>query len=201
MANAPAYPPLGFPPVRIPRMMPTIPIRRLAPDDAPAYRALMLEAYASHPDAFLSEAAERAALPLAWWAERIDPGARAASVVFGATHDGALRGVVGATLSDRAKTRHKASVFGLFVAASLRGTGTARTLMHAVLGELERRASVRVVQLTVTEGNEAALGLYRSLGFREFGREPMAMRLGDAWLAKVHLWLDLDGPFPGRDAS
>ncbi len=66
--------------------------------------------------------------------------------------------------------------------------------MGAALAELRRRAPVRVVQLTVTEGNDAALGLYRSLGFAEFGREPMAMRLGDTWLAERHLRLDLAAP-------
>jgi hypothetical protein len=49
-----------------------MPIRRLVPDDAQAYRALMLEAYERHPDAFTSTATERAALPLSWWEARLD---------------------------------------------------------------------------------------------------------------------------------
>jgi len=81
-------------------------IRRLTPADAPAYRTLMLDAYAAHPDAFLSGAAERATMPGTSWAERLDSGSDATCVVFG---------VVGAALSDRAKTRHKASIVGLFV--------------------------------------------------------------------------------------
>ena len=36
------------------------------------YRALMLEGYERHPDAFTSSAAERAAFPMAWWESRLD---------------------------------------------------------------------------------------------------------------------------------
>jgi hypothetical protein len=46
-------------------------IRRLEAADAPAYRALMLQAYDQEPDAFTSTARERAALPLDWWVSRI----------------------------------------------------------------------------------------------------------------------------------
>jgi hypothetical protein len=46
-------------------------IRPLAVFHVVAYRDLMLEAYAAHPDAFTSSAVERAALPLAWWERRL----------------------------------------------------------------------------------------------------------------------------------
>jgi len=38
-------------------------IKRLEPSNAADYRALMLEAFELHPDAFTSSHAERAALP------------------------------------------------------------------------------------------------------------------------------------------
>ena len=45
-------------------------VRRLVPEQAAEYRALMLEAYEAHADAFTSSVAERAALPLDWWQSR-----------------------------------------------------------------------------------------------------------------------------------
>jgi hypothetical protein len=62
-------------------------IRRLTPTDAPAYRALMLDAYERHPDAFTSSVAERSALPLAWWESRLKLAPLALDVVFGAFRD------------------------------------------------------------------------------------------------------------------
>jgi hypothetical protein len=49
-------------------------VRRLAPPDAAAYRALMLDGYARDPEAFTATVAERAALPLAFWQARVAPG-------------------------------------------------------------------------------------------------------------------------------
>ncbi|MGE5667380.1 MAG: GNAT family N-acetyltransferase, partial [Betaproteobacteria bacterium] len=49
-------------------------VQRLSPQHASSYRALMLEAYAAHPDAFTSTVGERAALPIAWWEARLAEG-------------------------------------------------------------------------------------------------------------------------------
>jgi hypothetical protein len=45
----------------------TTTIKRLTPEYAAAYRALMLDAYRLHPDAFTSDVSEREALPIGWW--------------------------------------------------------------------------------------------------------------------------------------
>lgn len=64
--------------------MSQITIQRLNPAHAEDYRALMLEAYERHPDAFLSSTSERAALPLSWWQKRLDNNPEAKEMVFGA---------------------------------------------------------------------------------------------------------------------
>ena len=92
-----------------------MPIARLTPSHADAYRALMLEAYALHPDAFTSTVAERCDLPLSWWAERVSEAATAKEVVFGAFVDGELAGVAGLSFEMREKARHKATLFGMVV--------------------------------------------------------------------------------------
>src|SRR5215203_1118616 len=68
-------------------------IERLTPTHAEPYRALMLEAYAQHPDAFTSSRAERAALPLSWWEARLGEGPTPPEMVFGAFIGGRLSGV------------------------------------------------------------------------------------------------------------
>lgn len=156
-------------------------VRRLAPDDAPAYRALMLAAYAQHPDAFTSSADERAALPLAWWQQRLaedaDGGDAAADRVFGVFADGVLAGAAGLSLEQRAKVRHKATLFGMVVQPTCRRAGLGRALVEAVLAHARSLAQLEQVQLTVTEGNVAAQRLYEACGFVAWGVEPRAVRL------------------------
>ena len=163
-------------------------IERLTPAHAPAYRALMLQAYALHPDAFTSSVEERAGLPLAWWQARLDDGPDARERVFGAFEGEQLAGVAGLAFETRQKARHKATLFGMYVPQGQRRHGYGRQLLDAVLACAAARPGLKLVQLTVTEGNRAALELYLRCGFVEFGLEPYAVAVGDAYVAKVHMW-------------
>ena len=167
--------------------MQPIPIRRLTPADVEVYRSLMLEAYDRHPDAFTSTAAERAPLPLSWWEKRVSPEPDADERVLGAFSDQGLVGVAGLSFDKGTKVRHKAKLFGMYVQENQRGQNLGRRLVEAVLAEARKRPGVRLVQLTVTQGNLAAEGLYRRCGFETFGIEKMAMALGDGFVGKVHM--------------
>ena len=167
-------------------------LRRLTPSDAAAHRALMLEAYERHPDAFTSSTSERARVPLSWWAERLPPGDAADSVVIGAfDDDGKLVGAAGLNIEGRIKSRHKAVLFGMYVAPEARSHGLGRLLVDSILSEARARPGLRVVQLTVTHGNDSAQALYERCGFSSFGVEPMAVFVDGRFHGKVHMWCDL----------
>lgn len=168
-------------------------MRRLTAADAVAYRLLMLDAYATHPSAFTSTAEERAAMPLRWWEQRLGADPQVSSVVFGAFDaDGVLVGAAGLSFEERQRARHKATLFGMSVASTARRGGHGRRLVLALLAHARTRAGMRLVQLTVTEGNDAAQTLYEHCGFRSFGVEPLAIAVDDRLFAKVHMWCDLE---------
>lgn len=166
-------------------------VMRLDPSHAGAYRSLMLQAYAQHPEAFSSSAAERAALPLTWWAGRVAVGDDAHERVYGAFVEGALAGVAGLRFETGEKTLHKAMLYGMYVPPAFRQHGLGRALVQAVLVGAAEHTGTLLVQLTVTEGNAPARRLYESCGFHAFGTEPMAVRVGDHFVAKVHMWREL----------
>ena len=87
----------------------------------------------------------------------------------------------------REKEAHKATLFGMYVPPTCRGQGIGAQLVQAVLDEARDR-QVLLVQLTVTRGNAAAERLYAAKGFEVFGVEPMALRLGELFWDKVHMW-------------
>ncbi|MDA7415624.1 GNAT family N-acetyltransferase [Xenophilus arseniciresistens] len=168
-------------------------VAQLVASDVPRYRELMLHAYATAPDAFTSTPEERAAEPDAWWLKRIaDPSGQ--SLVFGAFQDGRLMGTVAAEFNTRLKTRHKAKLVGMFVHESSRGLGAGAMLTRAVLAAARDRSEIRVVTLTVTEGNSPAIRLYERCGFLQFGVEPMAIATPRGDRSKVHMWLALGEP-------
>jgi RimJ/RimL family protein N-acetyltransferase len=176
------------------------PCMRLTPQHATAYRTLMLEAYARHPDAFTSSPAEREALPLAWWETRLRTDAASDEVVLGAFVDGNLVGAAGLARETREKARHKATLFGMYVDDGQRHRGLGRLLVEAVLEHARSQSGLRQVVLTVTQGNARAEALYTRCGFQTFGVEPDAVAVGETLLAKVHMWHKLERPTAPRAA-
>lgn len=170
-------------------------IARLCAADASRYRALMLHAYQAAADAFTSTPEERAAEPLSWWIARIaDP--KGLSHVFGAFLDEELLGTVTVEFAAKPKTRHKAHLIGMFVAQAARGCGLGGGLLQAALDLIADRPDIRVVTLTVTEGNAHAIALYESFGFKSFGVEPLAIAAQDGFKAKVHMWREIPLAMP-----
>lgn len=162
-------------------------IVRLLPHHAPAYRALMLDAYARHPEAFTSSAEERAALPLAWWQARLAPGPDAAEAVWAGVAGDTIQGVAGLSFERREKVRHKATLFGMYVRPEQRAQGLGRQLVDAVLAHARACPHIALVQLTVSEGNAGAIALYRAAGFEAWGCEPLAVRVGEGFVRKQHM--------------
>lgn len=166
-------------------------VTRLTPSHAEPYRALMLEAYALHPDAFTSSVTERRTLPLAWWQKRLAEDVSANEVVFGAFIGKELAGVAGLSFDTREKARHKSTLFGMYVSDRFRQQGLGQQLIHEVLAYALTRPGTKIVQLTVTAGNAPAQNLYTSNGFVPFGTEPFAVQVGAEYVSKVHMWCQL----------
>ncbi|MFB6843094.1 GNAT family N-acetyltransferase [Streptomyces sp. NPDC056361] len=76
------------------------------------------------------------------------------------------------------------------VDASAHGQGVGRALTAALIGDAER-AGIEVLTLDARGDNVHALGLYRSLGFVEYGRLPDFVAVGERRYDKVFCMLDL----------
>ena len=150
----------------------------------------MLHAYEHAADAFTSTPEERAKEPDEWWIRRIAH-PDGLTVAFGYYEREKLVGTVALEFSAKPKTKHKALVVGMYVLPASRGNGSARALLQAAIQFCKQRGDIRAVQLEVTEGNSPALRLYESLGFKEYGVEPMAVLTPIGFRSKVHMWLSL----------
>ena len=163
-----------------------ISIRRLTPADAPAYRALRLRGLDEHPDAFTSSADAEAAQTAVGdrSADRAGQSGSGSSAPSSATRSPAWSGIA---REPRAKNRHKAAVFGMYVAPDFGRRGIGRALLRHVVAAAEREAGLEQLVLTVTSSNDPARLLYESEGFRSFGIEPRAIRVGDVYFDKNHM--------------
>jgi ribosomal protein S18 acetylase RimI-like enzyme len=146
---------------------------------------LRLRGLEEHPDAFTSSHDEEAAKPLSATEARLAP--ESPDIVYGAFVGEALAGVVGLSREQRAKNRHKATVFGMYVAPEFGRRGIGRALIRHLVAAARQDAGLEQLVLTVTQTNVAARSLYESEGFRSFGIEPNALRAGDRYFAKNHM--------------
>lgn len=127
------------------------------------------------PTAFGADLEETRARPLAHFEERASN--EPENFIIGAFAADELVGSAGGMRDREPKRRHLALVWGMYVHPSQRGCGLGRLLLGTVLERLRRIEGVEQVQLAVTAGNEPALKLYESAGFRVYGREPAALKV------------------------
>ena len=88
------------------------------------------------------------------------------------------------------KVRHRAD-FGIAVEKAYWGRGIGRALTLACI-ECAKRAGYLQVELQVVADNAAAVRLYESVGFREYGRNPRGFRARSGWQTLILMRLELD---------
>jgi len=148
-------------------------IRTLEAADAAAFHALRLRGLVEFPEAFASSYEEEAGLDTDYVAKRLAP--EPGHAVYGAFVDDRLAGILGLRREDRVKLRHKALIWGVYVAPEFRKRGIARKLMEHALAAAFSWDGVLQVNLGVNAANPAARALYESVGFEAFGLEKACM--------------------------
>ena len=105
--------------------------------------------------------------------------------------DGALIGIAGFYRSKNLKERHKGNVWGVYVTAGMRGAGIGLRLMIALLEQAVSLEGIEQIALLVATTKTAAKRLYESLGFRSFGCERRALKIGQRYVDEDHMVLYL----------
>jgi GNAT superfamily N-acetyltransferase len=174
-------------------------IRQLGPGDAAAFHSVRLQGLRESPEAFGSTYEEEVGSSLDLIAQRLEPAREpTARVVLGAFADDALVGVVGCHQEAKAKARHKAVIWGMYVVPEMRGRGLGRQLLRRAIAEARTWPNVERMTITVVERVHQARELYLSAGFQPFGREPDALRQNGVSDVMEYLSLPLIAP-TGKD--
>lgn len=167
-------------------------IRRLAPPELAAYKALRDAMLAAHPEAFTSDATtERDRNADSYLSrlgiDRIDGG----QFTLGAWQGGQLVGAVGCERDLRVKVRHVAHLIGMMVRTEARQTGIGQALLQACLAAARSAEGIMMLTLNVTASNAAAIRLYERAGFTRYGSLAGAIRVDGVPHAKDHMVLTL----------
>ena len=154
--------------------------RQLGADDASAYWELRLEALQNSPEAFATsyEEAIQRDNPI----ERIKGNfVVKGNFTFGAFDQYKLVGMVTLSQEINSKMKHRANIFAMYVSPTGRGKGMGKALMEMAIAQAKERGEIEKINLSVVSSNEAAKNLYLQLGFKVFGTEKMALKVGDTY--------------------
>ena len=165
-------------------------VRSLTPSDAQAFRDLRLEALKSSPEAFGSSYEEEVSLPLEAIEARIP--AAGPNAIFGAFAGESLIGMAGFAVYERIKASHKGVMWGVYVKPDWRGGRVGKALVQRVIDHASRH--VIMLEAAVGLTNENARRTYHGLGFKAYGTERKAIRIGDIFYDEELLYLDLARP-------
>lgn len=149
-------------------------VRLLTLVDYDSLRELRLESLRLLPASFAADLAQEEAMSKDEWLSRLGSASS-----FGGFLDGKLSGMVVFSRSSRPKLAHTGDIGAMYVRDSARGTGLADALMAALLEYAAR--VVEQVQLTVNAENARAIKFYARHGFREIGRIPRSLHVGDRY--------------------
>ena len=144
-------------------------VRALGIDDAPAFQVIRLRGLQELPSAFASSYEEECSTPIGVVKEQLS--AKEDSAIFGAFEGKQLVGVVGLQREQMRKFAHKAFIWGMYVQPNARKRGVGQQLVTHALSFACQNLHVRQVNLGVNANNVAAIALYKSLGFEQFGFE------------------------------
>lgn len=157
--------------------------RLLTTTDILAFRALRLDALRLHPESFVPTYDEEQRIDPAMIAPRFrNDWISGGSFIIGAYVFGWLVGAVGVRRWPRRKQQHKATIWLLFTRTDVRGQGIGRELLELAIEQCQQDPDLEQLHLSVGCESHAARQLYTSLGFRSYGIEPHALKLGHQYI-------------------
>jgi GNAT superfamily N-acetyltransferase len=153
-------------------------IRLFTEQDAQSLWDLRMLALETEPWSFVDSPEELRVMSVQEFATRLRAD-HAENFIVGAFEQGTAIGMVGCYQEVPLKRRHKAWIWGVFVAPAARGRGIAKSLMQAAIRRAKTITGLEMILLTVGVGQLAPRNLYASLGFRSFGIEPRGLKIGN----------------------
>ncbi|MGH7243870.1 MAG: GNAT family N-acetyltransferase [Phycisphaerales bacterium] len=157
--------------------------------DAVDYVALRREMLADSPWSFLASPEQDRGCDV----EKVRASlGRVDAAIIGVRENGILLAVAGATREEALKRRHIAVIWGVYVTPVARGRGLARAVVARAIEVARQWPGIGAIQLAVNANAPKARKLYESLGFKEWGYEPDAVRIDGTSYGEHHMAIQFE---------
>jgi ribosomal protein S18 acetylase RimI-like enzyme len=144
-------------------------IREAIVSDAEQFRELRLDALQDSPIAFPVDYEMNVNHPMSFWEDRLRTDET--GIIFFADREKQLVGMMGIRRGETPKTKHNATIWGVYVRPAWRGLRIAESLIEACI-RWAKSKDVKIVKLGVTAASTSAVRCYQRCGFVIYGTEP-----------------------------
>ncbi len=139
-------------------------------------RELRLKALQTDPSAFGSAFEEEQNMPKEEWQRRMK------SAIFALDSDcNKPVGTITFVFGDHVKSKHIAKIFAVYVDPAYRGRGIGSQLFRKALEAIQKNKEILKIQLMVNSEQQAAVALYKSMGFETVGRLSKEIKVGERY--------------------
>ena len=160
-------------------------VRRLSSADSEVYLHLRLAALVESPTSFGSSYEEEKDRTQEQVGDFLSKSAE--RVLLGAFSGGALVGMVGVGREEGVKEKHRGFIRSMYVSPAYRARDVGKLLLEQAMIVASAWAGLEQLTLSVTGGNERAIGLYARAGFEECGRAPRALLVGGIYYDEIQM--------------
>jgi RimJ/RimL family protein N-acetyltransferase len=164
-------------------------IREATVSDADLFRELRLDAIQDSPIAFPADYTINVNHPMSFWEDRLKTDET--GTIFFAEHENGLIGMTGIRRGESPKTRHSATIWGVYVRPEWRGLRIADSLIEACIGWAKSK-EVIILKLGVTAASTSAVRCYQRCGFIIYGTEPRGIFYGGQYYDVYLMYRSLD---------
>lgn len=175
----------------------TVLIREAKPADASTFRELRLEALQDSPIAFSADYQRNLGHPIKHWEDLLTMHPDESTIYLG-EHENELIGMTGIARGRSPKTRHAATVWGVYVKPTWRGLHIAEELIRSCFNWAKARKIV-MAKLGVAAANASAVRCYERCGFEIYGTEPRALFFDGKYYDFHMMFCSLDGPGSSKE--
>jgi RimJ/RimL family protein N-acetyltransferase len=161
----------------------TLKIRILTQKDCKIWKQFRLEALKNSPENFGSSYEEEVN-----WTDLAFQDSLQKSKIFAAFDGQVLMACVGFYSLNTIKTKHCGIIWGMYTLPEYRRQGVAGALFQVVIAHAQ--SCVMQLHLTCVTTNISAIQFYQKFGFKIYGTEPRALKIGDAFFDEHLMMLD-----------
>jgi ribosomal protein S18 acetylase RimI-like enzyme len=166
-------------------------LRTITKNDVHEFWRLRLEGLLRNPESFSASYEESVNLSIEFAKDRI--GETEQNYVIGAfDENNSLAGMAGFRREQTLKLKHKAFIWGVYVTDKYRGQGIGKRMLEEIITRSRQLHDLKLIYLSATANNEPAKRLYQSLGFKTYGIEKNALKVGEAYLDEEWMALHFD---------